>query len=93
MWRPYQGNLLSIMNIDPETCPLCGVGRLIEHSHERQNETDGYEFVVRGLLHSVCSDCGERVTTPDQTRHNKRILIDARAQAERVRLRPPTQAG
>lgn len=85
----------SIMNIDPEICPLCGVGRLVQHAHERHNETDGNEFVVRGLLHSVCSDCGERVMTPDQTRHNKRILIGARAQAEaeRDRLRPPTLTG
>ena len=81
------------MNIDPGICPLCEVGRLVEHFHERHNETDGYKFVVRGLLHSGCTDCGEGVTTADQTRHNKRILIDARAQAGRVRLRAAPQAG
>ena len=85
----------SLMNFDLEICPLCGVGRLVEHTHERRNKIDVYKFVVRGLLHSVCTDCGERVTTPEQMCHNKRVLIDARAQAvaERNRLRRLTPTG
>jgi len=76
------------MNTDLGICPLCGVGKLVEHRDERQSEIDGYKIVIQGLLHSECAECSEHVTTPDQSRHNKRIISDARARAvvERDRL-------
>lgn len=82
------------MNTDHGLCPLCGVGKLVEHHHERQSELDGHKFVISGLLHSVCDGCGERVTTPDESRHNKRVISDARVQAvaERDRLQRLTPA-
>ncbi len=76
------------MDFDPMTCPVCGVGRLVERHHEKKSEIDGHPFVIRGLLHSVCDHCDERVTTPAQSRHNKKMIADARTQAvaERDRL-------
>lgn len=74
-------------------CPLCGEGHLTEQTHDRASDIDGFRFVVRGLRHSLCDHCGETITTPEQSRHNKRAMIRARAQAlaerHRVeRLRP-----
>lgn len=69
-------------------CPLCGEGRLVEHNHERHFEIEGFAYTVSGLRHSLCNHCGEDITTPDQSRHNKRVIIAARDQvvAERDRL-------
>lgn len=69
------------MSIDLKSCPLCGEGVLVQHEHDRESEIDGYKFVIRGLLHSVCDHCHERVVTPDQSRHNKRVVVEARANA------------
>ena len=69
-------------------CPLCGEGRLLEHSQERQYKNEDHAYVVTDLRYSLCSHCGEEITTPEQSRHNKRIIIAARDQAvaERDRL-------
>jgi len=74
-------------------CPLCGEGRLIEHTQERHFKNEGLAYVVTGLRYSLCSHCREEITTPEQSRHNKRAIIAARdrAVAERdqlERLRP-----
>lgn len=69
------------MNDNSILCPLCGEGQLIEHTHERPAEIEGHAYVVSGLLHSLCSHCGEYITTPAQSRHNKRVIITARDQA------------
>lgn len=69
------------MNRQAMLCPLCGEGQLIEHSHRRDFEFDGQGYLVSGLRHSSCSHCGEDITTPEQSRHNKRAIIEARTQA------------
>lgn len=69
------------MNPDPKTCPVCGVGTLVAHRHERKETLDSHSYVIRGLLHSICDHCNERVTTPDQLRQNKRLIADARVRA------------
>ena len=74
-------------------CPLCGEGRLVEHTQERHFKSDDLAYVVTGLRYSLCSHCGEEITAPDQSRHNKRAIIAARdravAERDRVeRLRP-----
>jgi len=76
------------MDTDRRVCPICGEGELVEREHDRKSEVEGYEFVIRGLLHSVCASCNERVTTPAQSRHNKRVISEANmnAVAERDRL-------
>lgn len=68
-------------------CPVCGEGHLVEHTHARDAELEGYSYVVKGLRHSLCDHCGEDITTPDQSRYNKRAIIEARnrAVAERDR--------
>ena len=66
-------------------CPLCGAGQLIEHTHEHPAEIKGHAYVVPGLLHTLCSHCGEYITTPEQSRHNKRVILGARDQAIAVR--------
>jgi HTH-type transcriptional regulator/antitoxin MqsA len=62
-------------------CPMCGEGQLVEHTHERHYKIEGLAYVVSGLRHSLCSHCGEDITTPDQSRHNKRVIIEARDRA------------
>ena len=81
MWLPYEANGSNLLGLNGPTI-LVDIGF-------------DYAIVVRGLLHSVCADCGERGTTADQTCHNTRVLIDARAQAvaERDRLQRLTPAG
>jgi HTH-type transcriptional regulator/antitoxin MqsA len=76
------------MNTDLTLCPLCGEGHLVEHTHDRNGDIDGFRYVVRGLRHSLCDHCGETITTPEQSRHNKRVIIEARdrAVAERNRV-------
>lgn len=69
------------MKIDPNLCPICGEGTLVPHHHDREDEVDGYKFVIRNLQHSICDHCHERVTTPKQSRHNKLAIIEARAWA------------
>lgn len=73
------------MNDSSILCPLCGEGRLVEHTHERHLDVDGHAYVVSGLRHSLCSHCGEDITTPEQSRYNKRTIIEARHQAVAAR--------
>lgn len=82
------------MNIEAKVCPVCGEGELVEYQHEHSTDIDGYGFVVRGLRHSLCTQCHERVVTPEQSRHNKRTMIEARARAvaERDRAQRLTPA-
>lgn len=75
------------MYIDPNLCPYCGEGKLIERQRDRESEIDGYKFLIRGLLHAVCDSCHESVTTPSQSRHNKRVSTEARAKAVEERDR------
>lgn len=58
--------------------PLCGQGRLREQTHARRDERDGVVVETPGLRYSLCDHCGETITTPEQSRHNKRALIEAR---------------
>lgn len=62
---------------DSNLCPLCGTGRLVEHTHERQNTIDGQRLTVYSLVHSICDYCGEYITTPWQSRRNKRTIAEA----------------
>lgn len=55
-------------------CPLCGMGQLIEHKHRLS--FDGAN--IPDLLHSECSYCHEYITTPEQSRHNKRLITEFR---------------
>lgn len=64
-----------------DICPLCDHGKLVERERSRDLEIDGFAYQVRGLKSSECSDCGGVVTTLEQSRHNKRTMIEARAQA------------
>lgn len=68
-------------------CPICDKGHLIENTHELAADLEGYSYVIPGLLHSLCDHCGEYITTPDQSRHNKRLIIAARDQAVAARDR------
>ncbi|AUB85700.1 type II toxin-antitoxin system MqsA family antitoxin [Candidatus Thiodictyon syntrophicum] len=82
------------MNQHPSLCPMCDEGQLIEHTHDRQDEIDGYGFTIRGLVHSLCDHCGEYIVAPEQSRQNKRTIIEARYQAtverdQAERLSPP----
>lgn len=82
------------MSKDTSLCPLCDTGQLHEHTHECQEMIDGYKVVIPGLRHSICDHCAEYITTPTQSRHNKRVLIEARQRAvdERDRAQRLTPA-
>ena len=58
-----------------ELCVVCGYGRFVETPHTGINSR---MIPVEGLLHMVCSHCQEWVVTPEQSRHNKRLLVAAR---------------
>ena len=75
------------MNAESVLCPLCGEGHLAEHTHDRDGDIDGFRYTVHGLRHSLCNHCGETITTPEQSRHNKRALIEARGRAVAERNR------
>lgn len=48
-------------------CPICGYGDLVEYTHQYSDIT---------LLHSICNYCEEWVTTPEQSRENKKRIMD-----------------
>ncbi len=64
-----------------DICPLCDHGKLVERERSRDLEIDGFAYQVRELKSSECSECGGVVTTPEQSRQNKRTMIEARARA------------
>jgi HTH-type transcriptional regulator / antitoxin MqsA len=76
------------MNPQPDLCPICGQGQLIEHTHGHRTDPGGQGNVVSGLLHSICNGCGEYVATPEQSRHNKRMIVAARGNAIRGQDHP-----
>lgn len=49
-------------------CPICDIGELNEEFHET-NE-------IVGLVHSICDYCGEWIVTPEQSRHNKKLITN-----------------
>jgi HTH-type transcriptional regulator/antitoxin MqsA len=75
------------MNADSILCPLCGKGSLCEETDVRNADIDGFQYVVHGLRHSFCDHCGETITTPEQSRHNKRMIVEARDRAVAERNR------
>lgn len=64
-----------------DACPLCAEGKLAERERSRDLEIDGFQYTVRGLKSSVCSNCGGVITTAAQARHNKKLMIETRAAA------------
>lgn len=68
-------------------CPICGEGNLVESTYTRPAEISGYQFSINGLLRSQCANCQEIVTTREQSRHNKRLISEARAEAVDARDR------
>ena len=63
-----------------ELCPICEKGILLEQNHLHPigfHPIHRYqEFVT--LEHSICDNCGEWITTPEQSRANKKIIIAAK---------------
>lgn len=60
-----------------EPCPFCG-GTLTQHQHIRYHwETAAYGAVCHtvALEHMECALCGSHITTPDQSRSNKKAII------------------
>jgi hypothetical protein len=49
-----------------KACPVCGKGRIFTRRHSY----DG----VNGLYHSICDTCKAIITTPEQSRYNKKKL-------------------
>lgn len=64
--------------VDFTTCPLCDAGPLVERPHDLKTAHQGHRYRVTGLRHSTCAQCEAYLTTPTQSRHNKRRVIAAR---------------
>ncbi len=67
-----------------DLCPLCG-GKLREYERNfyAPVPTLGISVPVYGLRSSRCSVCDEVITNAEQSRHNKRLVKDARAKVTR----------
>jgi hypothetical protein len=64
-----------------ESCPFCA-GQLEIRQHIKyhwQNTTYGATCHTIALSHMECADCGSHITTPDQSRRNKRAILDMKA--------------
>jgi len=46
-------------------CPNCGSKRFKKARKDLREEYDGQPYVVRGLEFQECSDCGERMFSPE----------------------------
>ncbi len=49
-------------------CPICGKGELIPTFHKLGE--------IVGLIHSMCDYCEEWIVTPEQSRHNKNLIVN-----------------
>lgn len=61
-------------------CPFCG-GTLRGSSHvyyHWETTTTGTRHHAIALLHSECIDCGSDITTPEQSRFNKRRILETK---------------
>ncbi len=79
------------LSVDFTTCPLCDGALLVEQAHDFATEHQGRPYRVTGLRHLNCPSCAAFLVSPEQSRHNKRRLVAARARvvAAPVPTRPP----
>ncbi|MDH5572755.1 MAG: type II toxin-antitoxin system MqsA family antitoxin [Gammaproteobacteria bacterium] len=62
-------------------CPVCAEGNLHTVVSTKEIEYGDSLITVDGLLHSVCEVCGAEVTGLEESRVNKRLIIEARKRA------------
>ena len=71
--------------MNTELCPICGKGILLEQTHLHPV---GFlfhhyqEFIT--LQHSICDYCGEWITTPEQSRYNKKVIKEQNLLVEAI---------
>ena len=59
-------------------CPFCDISPpMSEYVSAREMDFDGVQTIVHGLLYSKCNSCGMETVTPQQSRVNKRTIIEA----------------
>lgn len=63
-------------------CPVCGEGNLAQKELSEIVEYNGSSVEVDGFLCSVCDSCGTEVSSPEQSRHNKRLVLDTRREID-----------
>lgn len=63
-------------------CPVCAKGRLQKIVSTETVEYGDIQLNVKGLSHSVCGACGAEVTDLNESRANKRLIIEARKTAD-----------
>jgi hypothetical protein len=64
-----------------ESCPFCA-GQLEICQHVKyywQTTASGATCHTIALSHMECADCGSHITTPDQSRRNKRAILATKA--------------
>lgn len=88
--EPFQNeNEIMAASVAFTPCPLCDGALLVEHPHDFTAEHQGHPYRVTGLRHATCPSCASYLVSPEQSRHNKRRLIAARARV--VAAQGPTQ--
>ena len=65
-------------------CPVCAEGSLANKVSTENVEYRDTLLVVSGLSSSVCDACGAEVTGLEDSRANKRLIIEARKEADEL---------
>lgn len=65
-------------------CPVCAEGSLLNKISTERVEYGDSLLTVEGVSSSVCDACGAEVTSLDQSRVNKRLIIEARKEADNL---------
>jgi len=59
-------------------CPVCGEGNINEVTHSKTFGREGSTFRVDGFKRSVCEECKTIMVLPEQSNHNKMLIINYR---------------
>lgn len=70
------------MSEEKMPCPFCDSGALEEMYRDREMDFEGDHALVHGLLYSVCNHCAIETVTPNQSRLNKKTIINAHKTAQ-----------
>ncbi len=63
-------------------CPVCAEGSLLNKISTENVEYGDTLLIVKGLSLSVCNTCGAEVTGLEDSRANKRLILEARKSAD-----------
>ena len=70
------------MDGNNSTCPICAKGHLTQKKESDDVKFGDERVIVDGLLFSICDACGSEVTSPEESRHNKRLILEKKKQLD-----------